>query len=492
MKRVILLLLIFISPFTYSYSEEYINVDGKILEFDDYEMSLKGLSLYIKDYFLKLSNYKSVDFLTKENYKLATDNNILIKGKDYCLEDIESLRENYHTIINRLDIIKKYFLQEEKKIYKLISNDLKEDIKSYDDLIKYKDIIINEFNTFDIKNKKRVPIENGEYYSESGKLEGRVLYKFDSGLYRLCFYKNEVLIGDQFIKTSDMIKRNAKYQLIKESGLSMVFRLDQNNKYLILNYMDRNLPSIRYHFDAEMNYKSRVYYNDELYSIEYAVHEFLETFSKRGSASPFVPVAIYYNSGEKYIAPIGNKGIGYKNFADDVECIANFDEYYLNKDTDIIYFDKDGFVEFTMDDEIKNIAKKTNDLNKIRSIYKYIAKKIKYYNLNDENKKILSHTAYSAFKYHTAVCDGYAEYFKYILDYMNIENKIVYGEVDEEGKFKNIINHAWNMIKIDDEYRHFDITWDDNDYLNRVDYDYFNKTDEDIKKTHRPVYNNDK
>lgn len=66
------------------------------------------------------------------------------------------------------------------------------------------------------------------------------------------------------------------------------------------------------------------------------------------------------------------------------------------------------------------------------------------------------HTLYGALVEKKAVCDGYATAMQYLLGRVGIECLMVYGSDGEnEGE-----NHAWNMVKIDDEYYHLDVTWD--------------------------------
>lgn len=75
-----------------------------------------------------------------------------------------------------------------------------------------------------------------------------------------------------------------------------------------------------------------------------------------------------------------------------------------------------------------------------------------------------------------AVCEGYAKAFAYLCDRVGIENLIVTGKTDA--------NHMWNMVKIDGEWYHIDVTQDDpnRDLLNDlILYEYFLANDKLVK-----------
>lgn len=62
-----------------------------------------------------------------------------------------------------------------------------------------------------------------------------------------------------------------------------------------------------------------------------------------------------------------------------------------------------------------------------------------------------------------AVCDGYAFMFKYFMDSLEIENHYVRSSLP---------NHAWNQVKINDEWYWVDCTWGDTDEVVNMKYDY--------------------
>lgn len=77
----------------------------------------------------------------------------------------------------------------------------------------------------------------------------------------------------------------------------------------------------------------------------------------------------------------------------------------------------------------------------------------------DDRVPRTSYTAFGALKYRIAVCSGYAEAAKWLMDLSGIESKVLYGTVkDYDGKE---IGHAWNLVNVDGKWLHLDVTWND-------------------------------
>lgn len=64
----------------------------------------------------------------------------------------------------------------------------------------------------------------------------------------------------------------------------------------------------------------------------------------------------------------------------------------------------------------------------------------------------LKHSAYGALVKKTAVCQGYALAYMYLLDRVGIKNSYCSSDA---------LNHAWNIVYIDGKPYHTDVTWDD-------------------------------
>lgn len=91
----------------------------------------------------------------------------------------------------------------------------------------------------------------------------------------------------------------------------------------------------------------------------------------------------------------------------------------------------------------------------------------------------LSHTLWGGIVDGKAVCDGYAKSLMYSLNIVGIPNKIIMGTAAGE-------DHAWNLVKLEDDYYHVDLTWADQDE-NTIGVlpSYFNELDSFMEKSHQ-------
>ena len=119
----------------------------------------------------------------------------------------------------------------------------------------------------------------------------------------------------------------------------------------------------------------------------------------------------------------------------------------------------------------------------IKSVHDYIINNTKY----DRSRKngeseYHSDTAYGALYEGYAVCSGYSDTMSLFLNRMNIPNYKISSE-----------NHVWNLVYVNNDWYHLDLTWDDPVTSNNKDvleYDYFLITNEELKEmeTDQHVY----
>lgn len=114
--------------------------------------------------------------------------------------------------------------------------------------------------------------------------------------------------------------------------------------------------------------------------------------------------------------------------------------------------------------------------------------KLKYFHdylithCESDSEDAYANTIYGALVRGKALCEGYAKSFSYLCNKAGIENIIVTGETDTA--------HMWNMVKIDGNWYHVDVTWDKPDgtiaemYPDMVMYQYFLVTDSVIENNH--------
>ena len=145
-----------------------------------------------------------------------------------------------------------------------------------------------------------------------------------------------------------------------------------------------------------------------------------------------------------------------------VQVILNYNDTASNLEKSIKVFNNE------VDKIIKNAKKYKKNYDREKYVHDYLVKNIKY----DKNAT-MNQSAYSALINKKTICAGYARAFQYIMIKLEIPTYYVVGISN--------VNHAWNMVLLDDGYYNVDLTWDNSD-LSR--YKYFNKTDKDFSSTH--------
>lgn len=123
-----------------------------------------------------------------------------------------------------------------------------------------------------------------------------------------------------------------------------------------------------------------------------------------------------------------------------------------------------------------------SDYEKVKYIYEYIINTTEY-NLNStDNQNICS-----VFLNGESVCMGYAKTMQYLLLKQDIFCTLVNGTALEGEE------HAWNMVLLEGQYYHVDVTWGDSSYMvtngeselsEMPNYGFFCVPTEEISKTH--------
>ncbi len=102
----------------------------------------------------------------------------------------------------------------------------------------------------------------------------------------------------------------------------------------------------------------------------------------------------------------------------------------------------------------------STDYDKEKYIHDVLVEKITY------RHNSMDQSAYSSIPNDFTVCAGYARAFQYLMQQLEIPTYFCVGWGGGP--------HAWNIIKLEDDYYNVDVTWDDTDTST---YDYFNVTD---------------
>lgn len=150
-------------------------------------------------------------------------------------------------------------------------------------------------------------------------------------------------------------------------------------------------------------------------------------------------------------------------------------------------FSKDKIKEHrqAMESRVKKLARQVADLDekgKELFIHDFIVENVKY----DKLKKAYSHEIIGALGNGVAVCEGIAKAVKILCDELKIWCIVA---LSEANPYKGIkYRHAWNVIRINGQYYHLDVTFDNT--LSKEDvvrYDYVNLSDKQIFRDHEPT-----
>ncbi len=133
----------------------------------------------------------------------------------------------------------------------------------------------------------------------------------------------------------------------------------------------------------------------------------------------------------------------------------------------------------------KIIVPGMTDRQKVKAVHDYMVVKYRYD--TDFKSGLYGNNTYAfhgLLKNGTGVCQAYAELFFLLMCYEDIECYYVTGWAKNETGEYGL--HAWNVVYVEDGYYHVDVTFDDPvpDTGNKISYEYFLKTDEEMAKDH--------
>lgn len=103
------------------------------------------------------------------------------------------------------------------------------------------------------------------------------------------------------------------------------------------------------------------------------------------------------------------------------------------------------------------IEEDMTDLEKVIAVHDYLVVNTVY--SEEQEKADYLATAYSVLIENEGQCQGYSEAFTALLMISGVETKVISGDaLDVSATYQP---HAWNLVKIDGDWYHADVTWDD-------------------------------
>lgn len=150
--------------------------------------------------------------------------------------------------------------------------------------------------------------------------------------------------------------------------------------------------------------------------------------------------------------------------------------------------EKQQIIEEAAQSIIAGVDAEATEYQRVKYVFEYIVKNTDYNLEAADNQNVLS-----VFMNHESVCAGYARANQYLLERMGIFCTYVVGTAKAGGAEQP---HAWNIVKIDQQYYNVDVTWGDpvfqsseegnTDIENYIYHDYLCVTDEFMSATHTP------
>ncbi len=131
---------------------------------------------------------------------------------------------------------------------------------------------------------------------------------------------------------------------------------------------------------------------------------------------------------------------------------------------------------------INSIPDDISDAFKEKMLHDYVVNLVKYdYSAVDYNEywtilNIHAYDIYGALIKKLAVCEGYTKLFQFLCYNVGINCTQVFGEAENS-------LHVWNIVQIENEWYHTDLTWADADGY--ICYSFYNLTTEQISKDHK-------
>jgi transglutaminase/protease-like cytokinesis protein 3 len=137
----------------------------------------------------------------------------------------------------------------------------------------------------------------------------------------------------------------------------------------------------------------------------------------------------------------------------------------------------------------KIITEDMTELQKVKAIHDWLVLNLEY------DESLTRFDQYNALRDGTVVCSGYALLSYDLMERAGIRAYVITGRVHQEihpDTAPEFLGHAWNIVRVDGIWYHYDATWDDPtpDEKGRVIYDFFLVDDAVIAQS-RSIEQND-
>ncbi len=184
------------------------------------------------------------------------------------------------------------------------------------------------------------------------------------------------------------------------------------------------------------------------------------------------PLLFYVNKIMYQYSPLWNELVVFPDY--------RFDRRQIDATTNAIYA------------KVRNLVEKCrserSEWEKEKLIHDFLCSTVVY----DDHFKDSSFECIGPLLFGRGVCEGIAKASKLLFDLVGIDSLIIHGKADQSRiSVAAGDSHAWNMVQIEGEYYHLDVTFDLTVMTyNHLRYDYFNLSDVDICLDHEYIQSN--
>lgn len=313
-----------------------------------------------------------------------------------------------------------------------------------------------------------------------------IVLTFSKGVLTLVFLLATVLFGSivvDEVKASSLtlptINKDIQMKLntnLEDKIDSLVMNLfNTPNKLKSFNFQDVANDKVVPVYDDGKNYPQKITNVEQLgQAIAYHMAHFETDFTVnyQGDASNFEStidqVYKWLEVNEPYLwAVMGEFSTRARSFGNNTEWQAKV-SYDLTAEQNALVLGK-------IDQIVQAVPQDATEAEKVKFVNDYIVVNTKY-NLDSAANP---HTPYAILMNGEGVCEGYALAALLMFEALDVEAKYVVGDAGGP--------HAWNLVKVDGQWYHLDITWNDPvpDQGDKVHYQYFLITDEKMAKDHQ-------
>lgn len=247
-----------------------------------------------------------------------------------------------------------------------------------------------------------------------------------------------------FITICSFFKNDIKY-IVKSKSIEKQYGDIQENSYFI----EDNFDYVNDYTKTSVNSKSEIF--DSIYYIVNSGLTHAKRYCGKNYKSCFDDMTSISND-EEALSLLNNYVHPYNSF-DNIT--FNFDNDTIEITIKHTYSDKEiQTLNKIVNKVIKNnIKDNMTSRDKIKAIHDYIINNTDYDTLKTENPKdttYKSNTAYGVLVEGYGICSGYSDAMAIFLDKLNFINYKISND-----------QHIWNLVYLDNQWLHLDLTWDD-------------------------------